>query len=161
MIINESLIELNRKIESKEKLIENLARKAGEAGCVRDVAGYMQSILEQEESFPSAIGYGIAIPHGKSKFVQNPFLAFANSQAPFLWDKRTDQKVGLIFLIGVPKENATDTHLKILANICRGLRNQSHGERLVKATDVNQVMAVFEKWGLGAGNSILRPMGPS
>ena len=69
MITNESLIDLHVKSKNKEEIIRNLARRAGELGRIRDAAGYMQSILEREELFPAVIGYGIAIPHGKSSFV--------------------------------------------------------------------------------------------
>jgi PTS system fructose-specific IIA component len=148
MIIHESLIELHITSQDKTEIIETLARKAGELGRICDVAGYMQAVFAREELFSTAIGYGIAIPHGKSSFVQEPFIAFARSQEEFLWDSRSEHRVRLIFLIGVPEEQASDLHLKILANISRGLMNDSYRERLEQVTDVSEVMGIFEEMGL-------------
>ncbi|MCC5466806.1 PTS sugar transporter subunit IIA [Pelosinus baikalensis] len=148
MIIHESLIELNMKSKNKAEIIETLAQKAKSLGRIRDVAGFIQAVFAREALFPTAIGYGIAIPHGKSSDVEIPFIAFARSQEEFLWDGRSEHKVRLIFLIGVPEEQASDLHLKILANISRGLMNDSYRERLERAMDVCEVMEIFEEMGL-------------
>lgn len=147
MIIHESLIALNLQSKNKVEVIETLARKARKLGRIRSVKGYMQAVFAREELFSTAIGYGIAIPHGKSSFVEVPFIAFARSQEEFLWDTRSEHKVRLIFLIGVPEEQASDLHLKILANISRGLMNDSYRERLEQATSVSEIVAIFgEMW---------------
>lgn len=148
MIIHESLIELNLKSKNKAEIIETLARKAKSLGRIRDVVGFTKAVFAREELFPTAIGYGIAIPHGKCSDVEVPFIAFARSQEEFLWDSRSEHKVSLIFLIGVPEEQANDLHLKILANISRGLMNDSYRERLEQAGDVCEVMGIFEEMGL-------------
>ncbi len=148
MIIHESFIELHITSKDKTEIIETLARKAKKLGRIRDVAGYIQAVFAREELFSTAIGYGIAIPHGKSSFVEEPFIAFARSEEEFLWDSRSEHKVRLIFLIGVPEEQTSDLHLKILANISRGLMNDSYRERLVGAGDVAEVIRIFEEMGL-------------
>jgi PTS system fructose-specific IIA component len=148
MIIHESLIELNLKSKNRTEIIETLAQKAEELGRINNFTGYVQAVFAREELFSTAIGYGIAIPHGKSSFVEEPFIAFARSPEEFICDSRSEHKVRLIFLIGVPEEQASDLHLKILANISRGLMNDSYRERLVGARDVLEVMGIFEQMGL-------------
>lgn len=148
MIIHESLIELNLKSKNKTEIIETLAQKAEKLGRIRDLDGYTQAVFAREELFSTAIGYGIAIPHGKSRFVQESFIAFARSPEAFLWDSRSEHRVRLIFLIGVPEEQASDLHLKILANISRGLMNESYRERLLQAGDVLEVMGISKEMGL-------------
>jgi PTS system fructose-specific IIA component len=148
MIIHESLIALNLQSKNKVEIIETLARKARKLGRIRSVKGFMQAVFAREELFSTAIGYGIAIPHGKSSFVEVPFIAFARSQEEFLWDTRSEHKVRLIFLIGIPEKQASDLHLKILANISKGLMNDSYRERLEQAIDVSQIVAIFGEMGL-------------
>jgi PTS system fructose-specific IIA component len=148
MIIHESLIELNMKSKNKAEIIAILAQKAEELGRISNFKGYMQAVFAREQLFSTAIGYGIAIPHGKSSYVEVPFIAFARSQEEFLWDSRSEHRVRLIFLIGVPEEQASDLHLKILANISRGLMNDSYRERLVQATDVGEVVGILGEMGL-------------
>lgn len=148
MVIHESLIELNITSKSKNEIIKHLSRKAGELGYVSDVRGFLQAVFAREELFSTAIGYGIAIPHGKSSYVQEPFIAFAKSQEAFSWDSKTEQGVRLIFLLGVPEEKANDLHLRILANISRGLMNDAYRERLVQATSAAEIVAIFGEMGL-------------
>lgn len=148
MIIHESLIELHITSKDKTDIIEILAQKARDLGRIRDVAGFIKAVFDREELFSTAIGYGIAIPHGKSSYVKEPFIVFARNQEEFLWDSRSEHRVRLIFLIGVPEEQASDLHLNILANISRGLMNDSYRERLVGAGDVAEVMGIFEEMGL-------------
>lgn len=148
MIIHESLIELDLKSKNKTEIIENLARKAWELGRIRDAAEFTKAVFDREALFSTAIGYGIAIPHGKGSFVEEPFIAFARSQEEFFWDSREENAVRLIFLIGVPEEQASDLHLKILANISRGLMKESYRRRLEQAEDARKVLEIVEEMGL-------------
>ena len=148
MIIHESLIALNLPLTNKVEIIETLARKARKLGRIRSVKGYMQAVFAREEVFSTAIGYGIAIPHGKSSVVEAPFLAFARSQEEFLWDSRLEHGVRLIILIGVPEEQDSDLHLKIVADIRRELMKDSYRERLLQASSVAEIVAIFGEMGL-------------
>jgi PTS system fructose-specific IIA component len=105
----------------------------------------IQVVLAREESYSTAIGYGIALPHGQSQYVQSPFIAFAKSQDGFVWDDETGQEVRLIFLIGIPKEETNDLVFKMLAEIGRGLMNTYYREWLVEAMDEEETMAVFRE----------------
>lgn len=51
MIIHESLIELHMKSKSKTEIIETLAYKAKELGCISEVEGYLKDVFALEESF--------------------------------------------------------------------------------------------------------------
>jgi PTS system fructose-specific IIA component len=118
MITSESLIELHLKSTNKTEIIENLAKRAKKAGRISDVERYMQAVSVREELFYTVIGYGVAIPDGKSSCVESPFIAFARSDKPFLWDSRTDLGARLIFLIGVPEEQEDDLDFKLMPSNC-------------------------------------------
>jgi PTS system fructose-specific IIA component len=148
MIIHESLIELHLKSKNKTEIIETLARKAKELGRISDVTGYIQSVFALDESFPTAFGYGIAIPYGKSSSAKNPFIAFARSDDAFQWDSRVDHKVRLIFLIGMPEEQDEDLDFKVLTHMSGGLTNEAYRKRLLAAADATEVVAVFKEMGL-------------
>lgn len=90
MITSESLIELHLKSKDKDEIIESLARKAGKLGRISDVAGYLEAVNVREAIFPTVIGYGIAVPYGKSSFVEKPFIAVGRSDEAFRWDRRVD-----------------------------------------------------------------------
>lgn len=148
MIIHESLIDLNVLSKDKDEIIGDLACKAEKLGRISSIVGYLQAVFAREELFSTAIGYGIAIPYGKSSCVKKPFIAFAKSNKAFTWDSRSEQKVRFIFLIGVPEEKGNELHLKIAANISRSLMNDSYRERLVQATSTRKIVAIFGEMGL-------------
>ena len=148
MIIHKSLIELHVKSKSKAQIIETLACKVKELGRIRDVEGYIQAVFALDESFPTAFGYGVAIPYGKSNYVLSPFIAFARSEDAFQWDHRVDHEVHLIFLVGVPEEQDEDLDFKMLTHMSGGLKNESYRKRLLQAADAAEVVAIFEEMGL-------------
>ncbi len=148
MIIHESLIDLDVSSKDKDEIIGDLACKAEKLGRISGIVGYLQAVFEWEELFSTAIGYGIAIPYGKSSYVKRPFIAFAKSNRAIIWDSRSDQMVRFIFLIGVPEEKGNELHLKIAVNIKRSLMNDSCRERLVQATSATKVVAIFGEMGL-------------
>jgi mannitol/fructose-specific phosphotransferase system IIA component (Ntr-type) len=148
MIIHESLIELQTKSKNKAEIIEDLARKAKELGCIRNVAGYIEAVFALEETFPAAFGYDIAIPFGKCSDVKTPFIAFARSEETFPWDSRGDHEARLIFLMGVPEEQEDLLDIKMLIHMSGGLTNESLRRRLLQADGAAEVVAIFEEMGL-------------
>lgn len=147
MIIHESLIELHVKSKSKTEIIESLAHKANELGRISDVTGYLQAVFALDEAFPTAFGYGIAIPYGKSHHVVSPFIAFARSDELFQWDSRTDHETRLIFLIGMPEGQEDDLDFKLLTHLSGGLTNESYRKRLLQAADAAEVVELFTEMG--------------
>ena len=148
MIIHESLIELQAKSKNKAQIIEDLARKAKELGCIRNVTGYIEAVFALEETFPTAFGYGIAIPFGKCSDVKTPFIAFARSEEAFTWDNGVDHEARLIFLMGIPEEQEDLLDIKMLIHMSGGLTNESLRKRLLQADDAAAVVAIFEEMRL-------------
>jgi PTS system fructose-specific IIA component len=148
MLTSESLIELNIKSKDKGEFIRTLAEKARKLGHVSNVAGYLEDVFARENLFPTVIGYGVALPYGKSSHVSSPFIAFARSDEEFRWDSRIDLGARLIFLTGVPEGQDDDLDFKLVTYMSGGLINRSYRERLLQATDARGVVEVFEKMGL-------------
>ncbi len=147
MIIHKSFIELHVKSKSKTEIIETLAQKAKELGRISDVTGYLQAVFALDESFPTAFGYGIAIPYGKSRHVVSAFIAFARSDDAFQWDNRVDHEARLIFLIGMPEGQDEDLDFKLLTHLSGGLTNELYRKRLLQAADAAEVLHIFKDMG--------------
>jgi mannitol/fructose-specific phosphotransferase system IIA component (Ntr-type) len=148
MIIHESLIELHMKSKSKTEIIETLAYKAKELGCIGEVEGFLQDVFALEESFPTAFGYGIAVPYGRNRYVLTPFVAFARTEEAFCWDHRTDHEVRLIFLGGMPEEEGDDLESKVITHMSGGLTNQSYRKRFLSSTTAIEIVEIFKEMGL-------------
>lgn len=148
MIINESLIKLNLNARTKEEALMELAMTAAAMGKVSNEVTYIDAVLHREAEFSTAVGYGIAIPHGKSQAVIEPFLMFARVDQ-LDWQAMDGNPVDLVFMIGVPKEDAGQVHLKILAALSRKLMKDDFRQALRAAETEAQLLKVLEESDLG------------
>lgn len=120
MLINENLVVLNLEASTQREAIEKLAQVAFKEGRLNDVERYVEAVLHRESEYSTAVGFGVAIPHGKTDAVKEPLLMFATVK-PLDWKALDDSLVELIFMIGVPEAEAGSLHLKILASLSRKL----------------------------------------
>ena len=79
-------------------------------------------LLQREKLGTTAVGYGVAIPHGKLPKLEKLFGLFARLERPIDFEAMDGQPVDLIFLLA--PEGAGADHLKALARIARLLRDQ-------------------------------------
>ena len=66
MIIEETLIDLKTGGTTKEEVIRHLAELAQQQGRIQDIEEYIKAVLHRETEYSTAMGFGIAIPHGKT-----------------------------------------------------------------------------------------------
>jgi fructose-specific phosphotransferase system IIA component len=139
MLIERKLVRLDLEPKGKVELIKELGDLAFSLGKIKSIDGYMDAVIKRENEFSTAIGYSIAIPHGKSDDVLEPFIVFGRVREDVKWDEESSNEVKLIFLIGVPKNQSGDIHLKILANISRKLIDDDFRNRLITANSTEEV----------------------
>lgn len=105
---------------------------------------YCKDVLNREEIVPTAIGYGIAIPHAISLGVKQAFVAVEKLTTPIEWTE--GEKVSLILMIGVPKnENSGNQHLKILAALSKNLMHASFRDALSQAESTEEMYEKLKK----------------
>lgn len=105
-------------VGSKNEAIESLIQELDKEGYLKDKAQFYLDVLERENSFPTYIGNEIGLPHSQSIGVENPCVVIGKLTKDIVWTD-DDEKVNLIFLIAVPKENEGNLHLKILSKLAR------------------------------------------
>lgn len=148
MLINEELIMLNLPASSQEEAIQLLGEKAKAQNKVSDVAAFKKAVLHRESEYSTAVGFGVAIPHGKTDAVNEPFLMFATVSS-LDWKALDGKPVDIIFMIGVPEKDASTVHLKILANLSRKLMKEDFRNSLRGAKTPAEVMDVLKHSELG------------
>ncbi len=141
MIIDKGLILLDLSGDKKE-IISTLANQAFHQGRLEDKQVYIDAVLKREQEYSTALGYEVAIPHGQSDTVKDPFVVFGRVKDPIIWDKNS---VRLIFMIGVPKHNQDKIHMKILANISRKLIDEDFRKKLIEAKDENEIYEILSQ----------------
>jgi mannitol/fructose-specific phosphotransferase system IIA component (Ntr-type) len=110
-----------------EELTRHLVAQAG--GVYEDV---LRAIAEREEVLSTGIGFGVAIPHGKSPTVKELCLICGVSPTPITYGSIDGEPVRLFFLIVGP-ESSAGQHVKVLSRIARLVRHDSLRARLLQA----------------------------
>ena len=105
------------KVNSKKQALQELAARAAELTGQNDRAIF-EVLLRREKLGTTAVGYGVAIPHGKLQKIDKIFGLFARLDRPIDFEAMDGQPVDLIFLLLAP-EGAGADHLKALAQVSR------------------------------------------
>ncbi|WP_297991102.1 PTS sugar transporter subunit IIA [uncultured Anoxybacillus sp.] len=143
-LLTEQLVKLHLEGTTKDEIMEEMIELIDQAGGLLDRKGYKQALYDREREGSTGIGFGIAIPHGKSDAVKHPCLALGVKQEGVDWDSLDGEKVKLIFMIAVPEQYAGNEHLKILQLLSRKLMDDAFREQLLTMQEVGDVLQLFE-----------------
>lgn len=143
-LINEKLVNLNLKAGTPKDSIEDLAKLIHSDNRLNDFNGYYEAVLDRESEVSTAIGFGIAIPHGKTKHVKETTVAFGRSNKGVEWEGFDDEPVKIIILLAVPEEAKGDQHLQIIASISRKLIHKEFRELLMEADEAEIVSLISD-----------------
>lgn len=116
------------KAKTKKQALQELSEKAASLTglSARDI---FETLLQRERLGSTAVGRGIAIPHGRLPALKGIFSLFARLEQPIEFEAVDEEPVDLIFLLLAPEHAGAD-HLKALARISRLLREPQTIERL-------------------------------
>lgn len=108
-------------------------------------AAELRRVLEEREALAStAIGDGIAIPHGKLDAVGQLVGCLARSVEGLEFDSIDGRPTHLIFVLVAPS-SSTGVHLKALARLSRLFRDAAFRDKLVSAPDAAAMYRVIEE----------------
>jgi PTS system fructose-specific IIA component len=140
-LITKDLIVVDLEVNTKEEAINELAKVIEMQGRLINFDGFVKQVFKREEDFPTAIGFDVAIPHGKCDSVKSSTLAFAKLKNGIQWSE--EENVKYVFLIAVPESEAGNTHLQILAQISRKLMREEFREELNNAKEINEFLELL------------------
>jgi PTS system nitrogen regulatory IIA component len=141
-ILDESLVLPELAARSKAEVLAELAgavcRKYPELDKVR----LLGALEERERLNSTALGDGVAIPHGKLPGIRRVFAAFARSRSGLDFQSLDGKPTHLFFLLVAPEDSA-GAHLKALARISRLLKDADFRNRLLTAPDAHTLWTVI------------------
>lgn len=143
-VLNKEMMIFDLKAKDKNEVLEELVSVLKESGVVDDEKGFLEVVKKREEEFSTGIGYGVAIPHGKSSLVKKPSIVFGKSRQGIDYNSMDQKPAHLFFLIAVP-DNSDDLHLKVLAELSRALMHKEVRDELDKASTPEEVINAFNK----------------
>lgn len=137
MLITNDLVELNLEANNRLETIDMLAEMALRSKKIDDKSEFIKQVIHRENQTSTDLGDGIAIPHGKTDSVKEPFIIFAKLEKAIVWNEEENSKIDMVFMLGVPKNSESQVHLKIISQIAAKLIDEDFLENL-RATNEKQ-----------------------
>ena len=129
------------KVKTKKQLLQDLSVRAARLTGLQE-RDIFDVLLQRERLGSTALGHGIAIPHGKLTGLKRIVGIFARLAEPIDFDAVDGAPIDIVFLLLAP-EGAGADHLKALARISRLLREGSAVEKLRASKDAAALYAVL------------------
>ncbi|HZP75830.1 MAG TPA: PTS IIA-like nitrogen regulatory protein PtsN [Pseudolabrys sp.] len=129
------------KVNNKKQAIQEIAARAAELTGMNERA-VLEILLQREKLGSTAVGNGVAIPHGKLPKLGRLFGLFARLDRAIDFEALDGQPVDLLFLLLAPETAGAD-HLKALARVARLLRDPEVARKLRESRDADALYAVL------------------
>ncbi|WP_027415279.1 PTS sugar transporter subunit IIA [Aneurinibacillus terranovensis] len=143
-LLHENLIKLKLDGSTKQEILNELIGMLDQNGLLNDKQAFKKAVDEREAQGSTGVGFGIAIPHGKTDAVKETAVVFGKKTAGVDWDSLDGEDATLFFMIAVPEKNAGDEHLKILQLLSRKLIDNEFRESLLRAPSKDDVMKLLD-----------------
>jgi len=144
-LTNKSLVNLQTTFSSREEAINALAEQLDQQGKLHDKQQYLDAVFAREAQGPTALGEGLAVPHGKTDAVKEAGFAVATLKQDMKWKGLDeDEDVNLIFLIAIPNAEAGSTHMHLLTELTTTLVDDDVREAVLKATTAEEIFALLD-----------------
>lgn len=129
---------------SKKRLFEQAGQMFQTSHGV-PAAEVFDSLFSREKLGSTALGYGIAIPHGRIKHLKETACAFLRLKTPADFDAPDQQPVDLVFILLAPAA-ATDVHLQILGELAAMFSDADFRSKLRAAPDAAAMHRLITEW---------------
>ncbi|BBS36290.1 PTS 2-O-a-mannosyl-D-glycerate transporter subunit IIABC [Enterobacter sp. LM3] len=131
---------------SRDEAIRQLTMRLLELGKITDGDEFLAEVFRRESLGPTALGEGLAVPHGKSPVVKEAAFAVATLDAPLKWEGVDGpEDVELIFLLAIPPAEAGSTHIQVLTELTSRLADDALRARVMAATTAEALLAALDE----------------
>ena len=128
-------VRLRARSRSREEAIRELVNLLHVAGRVGDPDRFEEAVWRREATASTAVGFGVAIPHARSRDVHVTSIAFLRCHPPLEWESADGEPVRMAILIAVAEDAPDDAHLRLIASLSRRLMDDGYRDALLGATD--------------------------
>lgn len=141
-ILSPSRIAVLDRAAGADDLIDSLSALLcdGLEGADRDAVA--RSLRQRERMGSTAIGHGVALPHGRNEVFEEARAAFVRVREPVGFDAMDGEGVDLLLALSVPA-HFTHQHLQLLAEIAERFSDADFRAALRAAPDAESLYALL------------------
>ena len=139
---------LNARFTSREEAIHALTQRLAALGKISSTEQFLEEVHHRESLGPTALGEGLAVPHGKTAAVKEAAFAVATLSEPLQWEGVDGpEAVDLVVLLAIPPNEAGTTHMQLLTALTTRLGDDEIRARIQSATTPDELLsALDDKW---------------
>ena len=143
-LLSKDGISINANVADQDAAIEKLVELHSKVGNLSDAYAFKDAILAREAKGSTAIGMGIAVPHGKSAAVKKAGVTAMTVPAGIDYKSLDGNPSNLFFMIAAP-DTAADTHLEVLSKLMTLLMDQSFAKKLLEAKTADEFLSIIDE----------------
>lgn len=141
--LKEDHIFLELKPGDKRQVLEEFVAAVKERNLISDDKLILDELLKRESLGSTGLEKGIAIPHALIDEVKEPFLALAVFSKGIDFEA-VDQMPTYVLLLLLGNKNNPGTQLKILAHVCRLVKETNFVDQIKKIKDPGDICSLLE-----------------
>jgi len=138
-------IALDLDVHGKTEVLAAVA-KALKGSCRIEVEPIFRALCRREQAASTGVGNGLAIPHARVAGIDEPVTMFARTRSPIRFGGPDGKPVSEFFVILVPAEGATETHLQLLGAVAELFSDPKFRATLAAAPSASAVADAFARW---------------
>jgi PTS system nitrogen regulatory IIA component len=143
-LITPNNISLDIEVSSRDELFAFIAQLFEKNHGIP--ADSVKICLEEREALGStALGNGIAIPHGRVKLLEQAHIGFVRLKDSINFDASGSQPVKALVIMLVP-EAATQIHLDILAKVAQTISDKNNKNILLTEPSADNIYQLLTAW---------------
>lgn len=131
------------KSNTRNDAIRELCESSCNLNGLDDPQEVTEVVIAREESMSTAIGHGVAVPHGRVPGLKQSIVAFGRSADGIEWNAADGVDAKLIFLVLTSSEDPSQ--LQILRAIALAVRSEKTRSELIEARSPDHIRRIFRE----------------
>lgn len=144
-LLSRERVRADLRISSKKKLLDQLSEMLADGRGALIQEQIFDALVMRERQSPTALGGGIALPHGRLQGDFAPTAAVLRLRQPVDFDSIDGIKVDLVFALVIP-DYFTEQHLGLLAQIAEMFADDAQVQALRAAPNDEALFLALERW---------------
>jgi PTS system fructose-specific IIC component len=138
----ESLCIFDLKADNKHDALAEMVDAACTEYKLKDRDIILEMLLNRESLGSTAIGKGVAFPHGRTLAVPELSIVFAHSQKGIDFDAVDKKPVHLFFLIIAPPQDKDNLYLQVLGQMVDLIKDDENRDRIANAASFDELQGI-------------------
>lgn len=143
----EPLCIFNLKADNKRDALSEMVERICSEYDLKDKDIILEMLLNRESLGSTALGKGVAFPHGRTLAIRDLSLLFAKSEKGVDFDAVDKKPTHLFFLIIAPPQDADNLYLQVLGQMVDLIKSDASRNRFLEANNFEDLQAIIGREG--------------